>query len=150
MTLPSLGTMSSATLSVWSPATELATSDVVDLYSSVGWTAYTDHPKELMDGLRGSLRVVLARDGHRLVGLARVVGDGATICYLQDVLVHPDVRRQGLGRRLVEEVFAPFSGVRQHVLITDEEAGQKAFYESLGFAHLGTSIPGRAFVRFNA
>lgn len=142
--------MSSATLSVWDPASELDPRDVVDLYNSVGWSAYTDHPKELMDGLRGSLRVILARDADRLVGLARVIGDGATICYLQDVLIYPDVRRQGLGRRLVEEVFAPFSAVRQHVLITDLEAGQKAFYESLGFTQLGTSIPGRAFVRFNA
>lgn len=142
--------MPSATVSSWNPATELDPSEVMDLYNSVGWIAYTDRPEELLDGLRGSLRVVLARDADRLVGLARVIGDGATICYLQDVLVHPDARRQGLGRRLVDEVFAPFSTVRQHVLITDEEDGQKAFYEALGFTHLGTSIPGRAFVRFNA
>lgn len=142
--------MSSVTLSVWTPEVELDPSEVVALYQSVGWTAYTDRPEDLMLGLQGSLRVVLARDEGRLVGLARVVGDGATICYLQDVLVSPDTRRQGLGRRLVDQVFGPFSAVRQHVLITDEEAGQKAFYEALGFSQHGTSIPGRTFVRFNA
>jgi hypothetical protein len=35
--------------------------------------------------------------GDRVVGLARVVSDGETICYLQDVLVHPSVQRMGLG-----------------------------------------------------
>ena len=123
-------------------------SEVVDLYDAVGWRAYTDAPETLMAGLRGSLRVVVARSQGRLVGLARVVGDGATICYLQDVLVHPDARRQGLGGRVVQEAFAPFTAVRQHVLITDEEAEQKAFYESLGFSQFGAAIPGRTFVRF--
>ena len=123
-------------------------SDVHALYSSVDWSAYTRDLDALMSGLRGSLRVVVARDDRALVGLARVVGDGATICYLQDVLVSPSARRLGVGARLVREAFAPFGAVRQHVLITDEEHEQKAFYESLGFAQLGDGVPGRAFVRF--
>ena len=122
--------------------------EVGALYDSVGWSAYTHDPEALMSGLHGSLRVVVARTDRSLVGLARVVGDGATICYLQDVLVHPSARRQGVGSSLVREAFAPFSTVRQHVLITDEEQAQKAFYESLGFAQLGAGAPGRAFVRF--
>ncbi|MEL4356922.1 MULTISPECIES: GNAT family N-acetyltransferase [unclassified Luteococcus] len=140
--------MPSATLSVWEPRVGLDTQSVVALYDSVGWTAYTRDPEQLITGLRGSLRVVLAHADGTLVGLARVIGDGATICYLQDVLVHPQARRQGLGRRLVQEAFAPYTQVRQHVLITDEQPGQKAFYESLGFTQLGTALPGRAFVRF--
>lgn len=124
--------------------------DVASLYAAVGWTAYTRDLDALMSSLRGSLRVVVAHSARSLVGLARVVGDGATICYLQDVLVHPDARRQGVGGQLVREAFAPFGAVRQHVLITDEENEQKAFYESLGFAQLGEGVPGRAFVRFAA
>ncbi|GAA4519666.1 GNAT family N-acetyltransferase [Brachybacterium paraconglomeratum] len=127
-----------------------ALSETVALYDAVGWSAYTHDPDALIAGLRGSLRVVVARAEGRLVGLARVVGDGATICYLQDVLVHPDARRQGLGGDLVREAFAPFTAVRQHVLITDEEAGQKAFYESLGFSQFGEAMPGRTFVRFGS
>lgn len=123
-------------------------SEVDTLYASVGWSAYTRDLDALMSGLRGSLRVVVARADGSLVGLARVVGDGATICYLQDVLVRPDARRLGVGGRLVREAFAPFNSVRQHVLITDEEHEQKAFYESIGFAQLGEGVPGRAFVRF--
>lgn len=137
------------TTTVLGPEEGLDERAVVALYDAVGWSAYTDDVDSLMAGLRGSLRVVLAREGDRLVGLARVVGDGATICYLQDVLVHPDLRRLGLGRRLVMEAFAPFAQVRQHVLITDEEPGQKAFHESLGFQQVGEALPLRAFVRFS-
>lgn len=72
----------------------------------------------------------------KLIGLARVITDGATIVFLQDILVHPDHQRTGTGRALVTAVLEPFAGVRQQVLITDDEPGQRAFYESLGFTKL--------------
>jgi len=124
--------------------------DLAALYGCVGWTAYLADLDALERGVRGSLRVVTARHGSVLVGLARVVGDGATIAYLQDVLVHPEHRRVGLGRRLVGAAFAPFGRVRQHVLLTDDGADQRAFYESLGFTEIRDLAPGslRAFVRF--
>lgn len=131
----------------WTSGNHSAT-ELVELYDAVGWSAYTRDADALWNGLVHSLRVVTARSGGRLVGLARVIGDGFTICYLQDVLVHPEAQRAGVGRALVEAAFAPFDEVRQHVLITDEEPGQKAFYEALGFSQLGAGVPGRAFVRF--
>jgi len=126
--------------------------ELVALYSSVGWTSYTAEPERLQLAVRQSLRVVTAWDGERLVGLARVVGDGVSIVYLQDVLVHPDYARSGVGTFLIDAVFEPYSDVRQQVLITDDEPGQRAFYESLGFteAHDITPRPLRSFVRFQS
>ncbi|MCU1439482.1 MAG: family N-acetyltransferase [Rhodoglobus sp.] len=43
--------------------------------------------------------------------------------------------------------LAPCENVRQKVLLTDDEPGQKAFYESLGYQQV--SDPLRAFVRFD-
>lgn len=93
--------------------------EVVDLYRAVGWTTYTDHPDMLQAALAGSTRVATAHRSGRLVGLARVLSDGASICYLQDVLVHPDEQRNGTGRRLVLAALDPYAGVRQKVLLTD-------------------------------
>ena len=39
-----------------------------------------------------------------------------------------------MGKRLVTAALAPFASVRQKVLLTDDDPGQRAFYESLGFA----------------
>lgn len=124
--------------------------ELVRLYESVGWSSYTADPDTLQRAIDGSLHVVTARAGTDLVGLARVVGDGATIAYLQDVLVDPAHHCTGLGRRLVDAVFAPYQDVRQHVLLTDDEPGQRAFYEALGFSEIRDFGPGtlRAFVRF--
>jgi GNAT superfamily N-acetyltransferase len=123
---------------------------LVALYSSVGWTSYTEEPDRLVLALRQSLRVATAWHEESLVGLARVVGDGVSIIYLQDVLVHPDHARSGVGTRLVNAVFEPYIDVRQQVLMTDDEPAQRAFYESLGFTevHDFTPQPLRSFARF--
>ena len=121
------------------------------LYDAVGWTTYTDDLDRLARGLRASLRVVTAHVDGALAGLARVVGDGETIVYLQDVLVDPAHQGRGTGRLLVDAAFAPYVAVRQHVLLTDDEPGQRAFYEALGFSEIRDLGEGRlrAFVRFS-
>lgn len=138
------------------PAVELtdhelpSVDELVDLYSSVSWTAYTRDPALLHAAVARSLRVVCARQDGRLVGMARLVGDGLTIVYLQDILVAPSHQRHGLGRQLFHRVLEPFSGVRQKVVVTDDEPGQRAFYEALGFTEIrDLKSPIRAFVQFN-
>jgi RimJ/RimL family protein N-acetyltransferase/GNAT superfamily N-acetyltransferase len=128
-----------------------ALGEALALYGAVGWTAYTEDPQSLGRALTGSTRVVTAREGRRLRGLARVLSDGASIAYLQDVLVDPDARRRGLGRLLVREALAPFSHVRQHVLLTDADPAQRAFYESLGLVEAHENDPPlRAFVHLRS
>lgn len=123
--------------------------ELVALYDSVGWSAYTRHPARLAAAVSASLAAVTARQDGRLIGLARLVGDGQTIAYLQDILITPDYQRHGIGRELFERVFAPFSDVRQKVLITNDEPSQRAFYESMGFIETGDlDYPIRTFVRF--
>lgn len=132
--------------------TSPAHDEVIALYRAVGWDTYADHPEMLKAALAGSTRVVTAHRSGRLVGLARVISDGASICYLQDVLVHPDEQRNGSGRQLVLAALEPYAGVRQKVLLTDGEPGQRAFYESLGYTEVHDHADGslRAFVRFDA
>ncbi len=126
------------------------TGELVRLYDSVGWSRYTADPQTLTDGVSNSLRVATAwtKQGE-LIGLARVVGDGYTVAYLQDVLVHPTWQRTGVGRWLVQEVFTPYAHVYQQVLLTDDEPRQRAFYESMGFKEIRDEGDGelRAYIR---
>lgn len=135
----------------YAAAGDLTTGEVLDLYGSVGWSAYTENPDTLMSALAGSTSIAVARGRGTLVGLARVISDGFTICYLQDILVHPGHQRSGIGRALLSLVLEPYSTVRQKVLLTDDEPAQKAFYESLGYTD-AAAMPGgalHAFVRFD-
>lgn len=80
------------------------------LYDSVGWAAYTVDLDALIRGLENSAVVVTARSGGKLIGLARIVSDHATIAYLQDVLVHPSFRRRGIATALVTGPSLPSVG----------------------------------------
>lgn len=126
----------------------LTQDELMVLYKSVGWTAYTRAPEELVASVRGSHRVATARFEGALIGLARSISDGVTIAYLQDVLVHPDFRLRGIGALLVRAVFQADPQVRQRVLLTDADPGVAAFYTSMGFTEPQDHQPPlRAFVR---
>jgi len=123
---------------------------LVSLYASVGWFVYTNDADALVRAVEQSSYVVSATDSAaNLVGLARVISDDVSICYIQDLLVHPDHQRAGVGRALMDRALKRYVHVRQKVLITDNEPGQRAFYESIGFieAHDLEPAPLRAFVQ---
>ena len=106
---------------------------ILDLYNNAGWKAYTREPARLMQAIRNSNYVLMAREGSKLVGLIRTVGDGTTITYIQDILVHSDYKRRGIGRQLMRRTLDKFAGVRQKVLLTEDNPETRGFYESLGF-----------------
>lgn len=74
------------------------------LARAVGWDHLVDF--DLTDrALANSLFVVVAEQDGAPVGMARVVGDGVTSFYVQDVIVHPRLQGQGLGDALMQRVF---------------------------------------------
>ena len=50
--------------------------EILPLYASVGWTAYTDRPDVLQKGFENSLLCLAVYEGDRMIGLVRAVGDG--------------------------------------------------------------------------
>ncbi len=104
------------------------------LYASVGWSSYTRDLETLHRGIEQSLLVLTMWHEEQLVGLIRSVGDGATILYVQDLLVHPTYQNQGVGKALMTELLARFPKVRQKVLLTSEAPDVRGFYESFGFS----------------
>ena len=106
------------------------------LYASVGWKAYTDNMSALEQGFGHSLLVMAAFEGGKLLGIIRVVGDGHTIVFLQDILVDPDHQRKGIGTALVQAVLDRYPAVRQIQLTADSTPESTAFYRSLGFTEL--------------
>jgi ribosomal protein S18 acetylase RimI-like enzyme len=85
------------------------------------------------DALRRSFEqsqhVAIARDGNRVVGMARLLSDGVCNAYLLDVWTASAYRRRGIASALVERLRAAVPG--QHIgLQTD---GTQDLYASLGF-----------------
>lgn len=120
---------------------------ILDLYNSVGWTVYTKTPDKLFDGLAHSLDIFTKIIDDQLVGLIRTVGDGKTIIYIQDLLIHPNYQRLGIGSELINKVLTKYHDVRQIVLVSNDEEKTNQFYESVGLSKI-QSYDGICFVRY--
>ena len=105
-----------------------AMADLLALYSSVGWTNYTNNPTSLWQ--------LAVYDKEELVAYIRLVGDGHSVIFVQDLLVRPDHQRQGIGTKLLEEALETFPHVYQRLLATERSEKNLAFYQSLGFVEL--------------
>jgi len=90
-------------------------------------------PREVVERLvREASRVIGLYAGERQLGFGRVVTDGIAFAYLADVYVHPDLRGQGLGVVLVEELVenGPYRDVGWLLHTTDAPG----LYGLCGFA----------------
>ena len=86
-------------------------------------------------GLPNTLCGVCVRDGERLVGMGRIIGDSGCNYEVVDIAVHPDYQRRGLGTQIMQglikylEANAPPSAYVS--MIADE--GAPALYTKFGF-----------------
>lgn len=110
--------------------------EILSLYKSVGWTAYTEQPDVLRQGFENSMLILAAYDAEKLLGIIRAVGDGATIVFVQDILVFPEYQRRGVGTALLQAVLNRYDNVRQIELATDNTEKTVAFYKSMGFTEM--------------
>lgn len=120
--------------------------EILDLYKSVEWDAYTSEPEKLRRGFENSLLIFGAYDEERLVGIIRAVGDGQTVVLIQDILIHPEYQRKGIGTKLIDMMVKHFDGVRQIQLLTDNTFKTLSFYRSVGFCEI-SSLGCRAFMK---
>ena len=112
--------------------------DVLHLYQAVGWTNYTNQPQMLEQSLSHSLATYLARDGEEIVGVVRLIGDGFSSVFVQDLIVLPSYQRQGIGSALMKKALGDFKDAYQVQLATDQTEKTLGFYRSLGFETLST------------
>lgn len=112
--------------------------DVLHLYQAVGWTNYTNQPQMLEQSLSHSLATYLARDGEEIVGVVRLIGDGFSSVFVQDLIVLPSYQRQGIGSALMKKALGEFKDAYQVQLATDQTEKTLGFYRSLGFETLST------------
>lgn len=121
--------------------------EILSLYESVGWDNYTKNPQMLKEAYLHSLRIYAAYVDNKLVGIVRVVGDGSSVVFVQDLLVYPEYQRQGIGTALLKAIMEEYRGVYQLHLLTDNTEKTVAFYKSLGFV-MDTDINCRAFTKY--
>lgn len=122
--------------------------EIEPLYQSVGWTSYLRRPGLLQKAYAASLKILSAWDDDKLIGIVRAVGDGASILYVQDLLVLPEYQGKGVGSSLLKQMLACYPDVNQALLLTDDTEATVRFYENAGFRKVETAGC-CAFIRLN-
>lgn len=112
---------------------QIQMSDLITLYNSVGWNAYTTDPYALNQAIINSTDVITAWQNNKLIGLIRAVGDKQTILYIQDILVDPNFQNQGIGKKLMHQILDKHKNIRQKLLLTENTSQTTSFYKKQGF-----------------
>jgi ribosomal protein S18 acetylase RimI-like enzyme len=111
------------------------TDQIIDLYKAGSWWKDTYDPSGIPPLIAGSFDFVVAVDDEegRAVGMGRTISDGVSDAYIQDVVVFPDRRGEGIGRKIVGELLdhARNHGLSWIGLIAEKDS--RGFYEPLGF-----------------
>ena len=95
--------------------TSWSTKDIITLYKAGGWWKESYNPTLVSQMIAGSFRFAVAVDTttQATIGMGRVISDGISDAYIQDVIVLPKYRHKGIGHslitRLVNECLTPVS-----------------------------------------
>ena len=75
----------------------------MNLRAAVGWKVLKE--EQALLALKNSIFTVTASIDDKAVGMGRMVGDGAVICYIQDLVVHPSYQKLGVGEEATLDEF---------------------------------------------
>ena len=114
---------------------DLNPEEYICMRNAVGWAGLSFG--QAKRGLENASYAVVARDGGKAVGMARVLFDFGYTAYIHDVIVLPDYQRRGIGTELMNHVLGWLRDnsnpdeYMQYVIVAAK--GKEAFYERFGF-----------------
>ncbi|MGF7030728.1 GNAT superfamily N-acetyltransferase [Paenibacillus mucilaginosus] len=118
------------------------------LWQAAGWGTVDSRMAEA--SLARSVHAVVAEAEGRVVGMGRIVGDGAMYFYIQDVAVLPGYRERGVGRAIVERLLAYIRANRYEQGLAFvglfASPGKEGFYERFGFRDHSPGMTGMFLV----
>lgn len=116
---------------------------IMVLYREAGWWDEQDNGnRELIRRIvSGSHCFLTVRDGNEIVGMGRAISDHVNDAYIHDVIVFPRLRRQGIGKKIVEEIVGRLysDNIRWIGLIAQNDT--HSFYRKIGFEEMPFSLP---------
>lgn len=117
--------------------------DIVELYRAGGWWKDSMDPSRINDLIQGSFLFAVAVDkaSGKAVGMGRVISDGVSDGYIQDLVVLPDWQSKGVGKMILDKLLEECRcrGIAWVGLIA--EPGKEDYYDSIGFHRMPGHVP---------
>lgn len=122
--------------------------DFSQLRSKVGWGVIDSNLAKV--SLNNSLFHVSVYDKSQLIGMGRVVGDGAMYFYIQDVIIDPNYQNLGIGSALMNEIegYLAKVAVKGATIGLLAAQGKEAFYAKYGYIKRPNESLGNGMCKF--
>ena len=129
---------------------QLNTEVYLSLRKAVNWKVLTKGQAD--KAIENCLYNVTAYVDDIPVGMGRIVGDGAVICYIQDLVVLPGYQQLGIGKQIMRHLIDYVEGIREDntelMLCLMCAKGREPFYEKLGFIARPTKNLGPGMIMY--
>jgi predicted N-acetyltransferase YhbS len=75
--------------------------------------------------------MIVAKEGEKIIGVARSISDFSYCCYLSDLAVDQEYQRQGIGKMLIKKTQEQLQDNCKIILLSAPDATE--YYPKLGF-----------------
>ncbi|MDO5156721.1 MAG: GNAT family N-acetyltransferase [Eubacteriales bacterium] len=128
----------------------LSVNEYLEIRKQVGWKCL--QLEQAQRALDHSLYIVSAYEDNNLVAMGRIVGDGAVICYVQDLIVIPSHQGTGIGSTVLKCLIKFVEDMRlensEMMLCLMCAKGREPFYEKHGFLARPTDALGPGMIQY--
>lgn len=77
--------------------------EYIQLRNSIGWKIL--QYDKIEKGLDNSIYCVCVEDQGNIIGFGRIIGDGGTVFYIQDIMIAPSYQRQQIGTLIMRKLM---------------------------------------------
>ena len=107
--------------------------ELADLRESIGWNRMEN---EYKNPLLTSYYHIAVYEKEVLIGYIDCVSNGVTDAYIQDLMVHPDYQRRGIGTELMTIMINYLKQKHIYMISVVFEENLKPFYEKFRFFNM--------------
>jgi aralkylamine N-acetyltransferase len=117
--------------------------DIRSLYREAGWWQEEWDPAHIKPLITGSLAFAVAVDRETgcAVAMGRVISDGTSDAYIQDLVVSKKYRKTGIGRKILTTLVRYCQGCGISWIALIAEPGSEQFYTPSGFERMNGAVP---------
>lgn len=117
--------------------------EIVNLYKSGGW--WKDHydKSAIKHLIKGSFVFAIAIDKKtgKTIGMGRVLSDGVSDAYIQDLVILSEFRAKGIGKKIVKKLINHCKSKNINWIALIAEPDQEGFYENIDFKQMKNYTP---------